>query len=409
MKLRVWDGDIACNHEWVDEKKIINVGSSLKSTLRNGKGREQTEKYTSTSREVQTNFCLKCGAWKGSLGLEPTFDLFIRHLCDIFDEVKRVLKKEGTCWVNLGDTYSGNKKGKTDKKISDYLKEESKSLHKKATITEKNLCLIPFRFALEMQNRGWILRNVIIWHKPNCMPSSVKSRFTVDFEYVFFFVKNKKYYFERQYEPLKESSLKRAKYNSFSKKTDKGIHGGMTLETQLKIFRKISNGEMTGRNKRTVWTIPTQPFREAHFATYPKKLIEPMIKAGCPEFICNNCGKARGKITEVFYIPEGKSAKSQVKTLNREGTGNGLDMGCVRPQEMKYGRATKITRQAGYTDCGCNAGFHPGIVLDPFSGSGTTLAVSKGLGRHYLGIDLNPEYIKMAQRRVAELDETKNT
>ena len=142
----------------------------------------------------------------GQLGLELHFNEYIDKLIAIFDEVKRVLKKEGTCWVNLGDTYLGNKKGKTDAKVSDYLKETTTRLHKKAVIQEKCLCQIPSRFAIAMTDRGWILRNEVVWHKSNAMPSSVKDRFTVDFEKVFFFVKNKKYYFEQQFDPYAPAS-----------------------------------------------------------------------------------------------------------------------------------------------------------------------------------------------------------
>ncbi len=146
---------------------------------------------------------------EGQLGLEKTFEEYINKLCDIFDEVKRVLRKDGTCWVNLGDTYGGTGAGQ-EKSINSQGKftdgqyfEQVKSRELKAETTKhlsKCLIMIPFRFAIEMVNRGWILRNTIIWHKPNCMPSSVKDRFTVDFEYLFFFVKNKKYWFEMQYD-----------------------------------------------------------------------------------------------------------------------------------------------------------------------------------------------------------------
>lgn len=193
----------------------------------------------------------------GQLGLEPTFTEYIKKLCDIFDEVKRVLRKDGTLWVNIGDTYygGGNNRGNT-KTLSDIQKGNRGAqgqVQHKWNFTEyqaKSLCQIPSRFAIEMCNRGWILRNKIIWHKPNCMPSSVKDRFTVDFEEVFFFVKSKKYWFETQYEPANTPGVK--------------------------------NLSEKGRNKRTVWTITTKPYAEAHFATYPETLIEPMIKAGCP-------------------------------------------------------------------------------------------------------------------------------
>ena len=161
----------------------------------------------------------------GQLGLEPTFQEYISKLCDIFNEVKRVLKKEGTCFVNLGDTYSGNKEGKTDNKVSDYLKENSTGIHKKATITEKCLCQIPSRFAIEMCERGWILRNRLIWHKPNCMPSSVDDRFTVDYEDIFFFVKSRKYYFDMDSIREPHTSAKEERPGGFVRNRDLEYQG----------------------------------------------------------------------------------------------------------------------------------------------------------------------------------------
>ena len=267
----------------------------------------------------------------GQLGLEPTFQEYISRLCDIFDEVKRVLKKEGTCWVNLGDTYGTKSGGKFENdNLSKKTKEQvsattgiNKANELRGTSPEmhKCLCQIPSRFAIEMVNRGWTLRNEIIWHKPNCMPSSVKDRFTVDFEKIFFFVKSKKYNFETQREPHKEISLNRIK---------KPWHGHLTKGHAL---GGLKNGDMSkmchpdGRNKRCVWTITTKSFKEAHFAVFPPELVETPIMAGCPK-----CG----------------------------------------------------------------------IVLDPFFGAGTTGLVAKQLGRNYLGIELNPEYIKIANKRLAQ-------
>ncbi|GAJ06314.1 unnamed protein product, partial [marine sediment metagenome] len=129
---------------------------------------------------AKAGFCSLCGAFKGSLGLEPTFNLYIKHLCDIFDEVKRVLRKDGTCWVNIGDTYNshsaksknvGGFEGKQMRNNKAY--SDSKIAPKKVGVPDKSLCDIPYRFSIEMTNRGWIKRNTIIWFKKNCMPSSV--------------------------------------------------------------------------------------------------------------------------------------------------------------------------------------------------------------------------------------------
>jgi len=148
------------------------------------------------------------GTGEGQLGLEPTPELYIQHLCDIFDETWRVLKDSGSLWVNIADSYggSGNAQGHTkDTKNLGY-KTSDMGATRGHTIgfMPKSLVGIPERFVLEMANRGWIRRNTIIWHKPNVMPTSAKDRFTADFEYIYFFTKKKKYYFEQQFEPYTE-------------------------------------------------------------------------------------------------------------------------------------------------------------------------------------------------------------
>lgn len=309
----VWDGDADCEHEWGAPK-------IHKTNLQAGNPEFQRPWRENASGVSQTNFCNKCGAWKGQLGLEPDFNLYIKHLCDIFDEVKRVLRKDGTCWVNLGDTYNGSggaggdyNKGGLKEGQPTYKQTINKSM------PPKSLCNIPSRFSIEMQNRGWILRNKIIWHKPNCMPSSVTDRFTVDFEEIFFFVKNKKYWFEQQFEPhtrlwdesnggnLKESST----WAKDAKALQKGQHKG-----------KYPLPNANGRNMRTVWKIPTQPFPDAHFAVFPEKLVETPIKAGCPKEICTKCGKPREKIiAKKEYIVDEKEPSNKFKdaTVNSAG------------------------------------------------------------------------------------------
>lgn len=331
---------------------------------------------------------------EGQLGLEPTFDEFINKLCDIFDEVKRVLRKDGTCWVNLGDTYYGSGAG-TQKNLPENPKckesyvmpyvshkhtqrnkgwtrpsriESNKAVSNKnclycgkeikgkpnsqfcsrkclnklgnefrsqrRMLPDKCLTQVPFRFSIEMVNRGWILRNVIIWHKPNCMPSSVKDRFTVDFEYIFFFSKSKKYWFERQYEEFtmfenRPPGVVRNReygYQGKYKVTRKRNYGGRT-DNFTTVSGTVGNPER-GRNKRTVWSIPTKPFPDAHFAVYPEALCETPIKSGCPE---------------------------------------------------------------------------GGVVLDPFFGSGTTGVVALKNKRQFIGIELNPEYIEIANKRLKPL------
>lgn len=307
----VWGGNADCEHVWGNEK-IIPCGNtpSTKSTLttNNGNGPKPGDKYQSdkSATASQGQFCQLCGAWKGCLGLEPTFEMYIDHLIEIFAEVKRVLKPSGTCWVNLGDSYSGSGNGAGDYRENGASISKNDNKYKgqkpgKSNIPAKSQCCIPERFAIAMIDRlGWIKRNTIIWYKRNAMPSSVKDRFTVDFESVFFFVKSGKYYFEQQKEDFKTPV---GKLRNKNKEKYENMHG------------QFSDGERTfygegGRNKRCVWDINTQPFPEAHFAVYPPLLIEPMIKAGCHE---------NGIVLDIFM---GSGTTAMVaKQLNRNYIG----------------------------------------------------------------------------------------
>ncbi len=303
-------------------------------------------------------FCQLCGCWRGSLGLEPQFEDYIRHLIQIFDEVKRVLRKDGTCFVNLGDSYSGSGKGiGTDRTTCKeaYTDDNIQKTNWNDTgVKAKSLCQIPSRFAIAMTDAGWILRNHICWYKKNAMPSSAKDRFTVDWESVFFFVKNKKYWFEQQFEPVHDLERLQHRFldpnNNNRKWRRDGETSGHGINPKTAEISRIKILE-DGRNKRCVWKptredylkwceqwydgnfgdvwdVTTQGRPEAHFATFPDKLVEPMIKAGCPE---------------------------------------------------------------------------RGIVLDIFCGSGTACAEAKRLNRQYIGFDLNAEYVtEIAEKKLAK-------
>lgn len=270
---------------------------------------------------------------KGQIGLEESIQDYLNKLLAVFGEIKRVLKPSGTCWVNMGDTYSSPIKGgnysKLQNNLFDSLQERANfsPLKTKTNVLTKSLCLIPSRFALGMMEMGWILRNEIIWHKPNAMPNSAKDRFTVDFEKVFFFVKSQRYFFNQQFEPLRNAErLRRRPVNPDNKhKFNYGTPFVSTInpdtfpESQKRILER-------GRIKRSVWIIATKAYHGSHFASFPPKIVETPIKAGCPE---------------------------------------------------------------------------NGIVLDPFMGSGTTAIVAKELGRNFVGIELNSEYVELARERVS--------
>jgi len=278
----IWGGDKNCSHEWGDEN--IN---SLRLQAGNPEFRRPWREQASNETISNGAFCSKCGAWYGSLGLEPTMQLYIEHLRMVFAEVKRVLKKIGTCWVNIGDTYAS---GGGNAAEQSFLRNKGKDRHTqpdspgKAKLRSKmgkSLCNIPERFSIMMTDElGWIKRNTIIWYKRNAMPASVKDRFTVDFEYFYFFTKSKKYYFEQQFEdyaPGSEVEYRRKlragkKYNTKAPWKNNIPFAGKYRPTNTK-----------GRNRRCVWDIPTKPFPGAHFAVFPLELVETPILAGCPE------------------------------------------------------------------------------------------------------------------------------
>lgn len=224
-------------------------------------------------------FCQLCGAWRGSLGLEPTPELFISHLVQIFREAKRVLRDDGTLWVNMGDSYAASRSYQVvDNKYRDV---GNKIGHKVPDgLKPKDLIGIPWMVAFALRADGWYLRSDIVWHKPNPMPESVKDRPTKAHEYIFLLSKSQKYFYDQDAvkEPNKEASIKRYEYSLEGCYTP-----GSAYPNEKRDKPQQWKLNPNGRNRRSVWTVTTQPFPEAHFATFPPKLIEPCIKAGCPE------------------------------------------------------------------------------------------------------------------------------
>jgi len=390
----IW-GDNHCEHDFQLDGSRTRIHKGWSTGTRTVSEGSPSSNYDHFGKAEQGQFCLKCNAWRGELGLEPTIELYIEHLILIFNEVKRVLKKTGTCWVNLDDSYAGGK-GQSGCGDAEYQENRTdatlnKPYHQmgghglirpadgKIGVPAKSLCLIPQRFAIAMVEQGWILRNDIVWEKPNPMPESVKDRFTGSWEHLFFFVKSKRYFFEQQFEPITEATITRNLYPHSG--------GGEYAISRVRGPGEFGN-KLQGRNKRDVWEFPTIscPFPGVHFATFPEKLCETPILAGCPGQICKKCGKAREKIYKNEKIIRPRPNPFTQPTDDRSPSPN--DFG---------GTASEFV---GYTDCGCNAGFESGVVLDPFMGSGTTLAVAKRLGRKGIGIDISPDYCKLAVKRI---------
>lgn len=293
------------------------------------------------------------------IGLEVTLGEYHKHLLEVTAECKRVLKKTGTMFWVHGDSYDNK------------------------TLTMQN-----YRLAERMiDEQGWILRNILIWHKKNHMPSSVQDRYANAYDPVFFFTKSKKYWFDLDAirVPHISNALERTlnPKHKFGKSPDSFGNGEKA--------HNAMGANIAGKNPGDVFTLSTQPFREAHFAVFPENLIEPFIKAGCPREVCKHCGFIRERITE-------RTAMKIKRSDWGEQAGNR-----TAPSGTMLSLPTSKT--IGWTDCTCENKnkYEPGIVLDPFMGAGTTAAVAKKLGRDSIGIELNPDYIKIARKRISAI------
>jgi DNA modification methylase len=282
----------------------------------------------------------------GQIGLETSIDEYVSKLVDVFREVKRVLKNDGTLWLNMGDSYSGSGKGLGGPVNSVKQQSNKGSIQKghnfeTGNLKPKDLCGIPWRVAFALQKDGWYLRQDIIWHKPNPMPESVTDRCTKAHEYIFLLSKSKEYYFDSSAmkepaaygAPNSPNKIKSPYGQGFTRKAKGG--GKKYSENSVCPNRDdTQNLDKAGlkiydtRNKRSVWTVSTKPYKGAHFATFPTGLITPCVLAGCPE---------------------------------------------------------------------------RGMVLDPFFGAGTTGLVAISNNRDFIGIELNQEYIEIAEKRLTEI------
>lgn len=264
----------------------IHIGNAL------NKLKELPEQSVHTCVTSPPYWGLRDYGEKEQLGLEDTPEEYVANLVEVFREVKRVLRDDGKVWLNLGDSYANQRYGEG----ADTLKNLNvnyyglKKPSKKQSLTNKNfnkkfnyenlkpkdLVGIPWRVAFALQQDGWYLRQDIIWHKPNPMPESCTDRCTKTHEYIFLLSKNAKYYYDH------EAIREKAKYPN-GPNSPQNIKKGKSIKG-MEIREGLSKiGAIEKRNKRSVWTVTTKPFKEAHFATYPKDLIEPCILAGCPE------------------------------------------------------------------------------------------------------------------------------
>lgn len=325
----------------------------------------------------------------------PCGECYICHLVEIFREVKRVLRKDGVCFLNIGDSYATDRKGsggrgatsqKQVSNIGSYFSDITIELN---NTKPKDMFLIPSRLALALQADGWWIRSDIIWSKTNIMPESVKDRPTKSHEYIWLLTKNESYFWNSEAAREESSQLskdKRATNGRTPHKTDKPIELPNLYAPNATACS--SDGK---RNIRTVWTISTQPYKGAHYATFPEALVERCIRAGTSEYgVCPNCGKQWKPVID--RIPPGKH-ESEPQTIF-SGRGAGAD-------RSKHARPSVNTVVGFAPSCSCGLPPTPAIVLDPFVGSGTTLLVARRMGRSAIGLDLSFAYLNdQAKQRI---------
>jgi DNA modification methylase len=353
--------------------------------------------------------------WAGCLGLEPTPEQFLVHLVELFEGVKRVLRPDGTVWLNMGDCYAASPRGNRPGDFStssltnpQRQDETARGRAKVFGLAAKQRLMMPARCALALQAAGWWIRSEIVWAKPNPMPSSVTDRPTDSHEMVYLLAKGDargraRYFYdadavrEKQGQPTRRAASFR----------DGGVYTGNRSHDNSAPKAKATHGDgpmATGRNRRTVWTIPTQPYRGAHFATFPEKLVEPCILAGTSaRGACSTCGAPWRRVVEKGeLVPTRKShdlrAYGVVRDLGKERGEQGANR--AKGGHRSNMAHTRTTTGWEPTCEHADAPTRPCVVLDPFCGSGTTGVVALKNGSSFVGLELSRDYAGLALERL---------
>lgn len=433
---QVWGGDPECEHRWGDTVRLaLPAGKQGKSSRRAGRANSKAQE---SSRE-RGCWCQECGAWRGEHGQEPSLALWLEHEVAIFREVRRVLRSDGTLWLNVGDAYASghggsstegkgitirkaresaaNPRARADVDVASWSSRDHTPRRVLPGFKPKDRMMLPARLAIALQDDGWWLRDEIVWAKRNPMPSSTKDRTCPAHEMLYTLSKRPRYFYDSI--AIEEP----AGWNPGDTKmpdgwaTHVGSHGTVHREGREKGQRRRSGnserkyGDERGRGgshiagsvpwegstraKRSVWTITAEPFKAAHFATAPTALVAPCILAGTSRSgVCPECGAPWQRQVESQRIRDGQPISGDWNSPTPQRIG---------PTGVGHWRDKTVRTTVGWGPS-CTCPEHepiPATVLDPFGGSGTTGLVAGQLGRSAILIELNPEYAAMAEARIA--------
>lgn len=355
---------------------------------------------------------------EGQIGLEKTPEAYVERMVEVFREIRRVLRNDGTVWLNLGDSYCpdhGQKRHTTNEGKENWGIQANTvgsrardSRGPSGHLKPKDLVGIPWKVAFALQEDGWYLRSDVIWAKSSCMPEAVKDRPTKAHEYVFLLTKSPYYFYDQEAirEGLTMKPQRRLKQRDSER--DRAMRPDKKYLYELS-DEPIQQGNPGGRNKRTVWNVNPRPYKGAHFATWPPELVEPMILAGTSECgACPACGAPWERV-----VTKGEPDEEHKKLCGADKSG-GYQGQAIKdyegtkaenPSDVKRRILEGLRKKTYRWEPSCECGSHPTarcVVLDPFSGSATTGMVALRLGRDYIGIDINAEYLPLARARLID-------
>jgi DNA modification methylase len=423
----VWGGSEFCAHDFFDlgrtrpkpDRSTVGKDATNGSGVFGGGRGEQKTKAARGAAMPLGGMCQSCGAWLGCLGLEPTPELFIEHVVEIFREVRRVLRGDGTLWLNVGDSFCTQPNGSIGRSTlegslkphSEYRRAHSLRSNGHGLSSgykHKDLMMMPHRVALALQASGWWVRMDNVWSKPAPMPESVDDRPTKSHEYVFLLTKSPDYFYDAEAVREKQAGNAHSRGRGVHPKSvphDKLIRANDSFNAAMTKFTEAPDGK---RNMRSVWTINTQPFPEAHFATFPPALPALCIKAGTSEMgACVECGAPWERVTQkVAAAGKGSGNKERKTGESRVCPGSHLGASIPysptafdtlgwRPTCICFGEQFEADPHAG------SKLVRPCVVLDCFNGAGTAGLVALRLGRDYVGHERGPQYVEMSRRRIA--------